>query len=172
MAFALLVGAGLLVKKLVLLRSRDAGIRTDRIVAFDVAPSGVRYKAPELTVTFYRELYSRLAQIGGVESVGMTSHLPMFNFGWNGEFLIEGDTPWRPNEAPLVEYRWIYGEYLKTMGIRLLRGRLLDERDRSGGRTVLINNAMAEKFWPGRIRSANDSGRPRTGPSGTRSSAY
>jgi putative ABC transport system permease protein len=78
----------------------------------------------------------------------MTSHLPMFNFGWNGEFVIEGDMPWRPNEAPLVEYRWIYGEYLRTMGIRLLQGRLLDERDRTA-RTVLINHAMAEKFWPG-----------------------
>jgi putative ABC transport system permease protein len=148
MAFALLVGAGLLVKNLVLLRSRDAGIRTERIIAFDVAPAGLRYKAPEQTLAFYRELYSRLAHTGGVESVGMTSHLPMFNFGWNGEFLIEGDTPWRPNEAPLVEYRWFYGDYLKTMGIRLLDGRLLDDRDRTAS-TVLINHAMAEKFWPG-----------------------
>jgi putative ABC transport system permease protein len=147
-AFTLLVGAGLLVKNLVLLRSRDAGIRTDRIVAFDVAPSGLRYKADEQTVAFYRELYSRLLQVNGIESVGMTSHLPMFNFGWNGEFLIEGDTPWRPNEAPLVEYRWMYGDYLRTMGIRLLQGRMLDERDRTA-RTVLINHAMAEKFWPG-----------------------
>src|SRR5207248_3164429 len=36
LAFALLVGAGLLMKNLMLLRSRDAGIRTERIVAFDV----------------------------------------------------------------------------------------------------------------------------------------
>ena len=149
MAFALLVGAGLLVKNLILLRSREAGIRTERIVAFDVAPAGLRYKTPEQRVAFFRELYSRLAPAGGIESVGMTSHLPMFNFGWNGEFLIEGDTPWRPNEAPLVEYRWFYGDYLKTMGIRLLEGRLLDERDRTA-RTVLINHAMAEKFWPGK----------------------
>src|SRR5262249_9755486 len=131
MAFALLVGAGLLVKNLILLRSRDAGIRTERVVTFDVAPAGLRYKTPEQRVAFFRELYSRLAPAGGIESVGMTSHLPMFNFGWNGEFLIEGDTPWRPNEAPLVEYRWFYGDYLKTMGIRLLEGRLLDERDRT-----------------------------------------
>src|SRR5207253_765573 len=75
-AFALLVGAGLLVKNLILLRSRDAGIRTDRIVAFDVAPAGARYKAPEQTVAFYRDLYSRLAHLNGVESAGMTSHLP------------------------------------------------------------------------------------------------
>jgi predicted permease len=150
LAFALLVGAGLLVKNLVLLKSRDAGIRTDRIVAFDVTPSGARYKTPEQTVALYRELYSRLAHAAGVESVGMTSHLPMFNFGWNGEFQIDGGTPWGPNDAPLVEYRWIYGDYLKTMGVRLVQGRLLDDRDRTDSRAVLINHAMAEKFWPGK----------------------
>jgi putative ABC transport system permease protein len=150
LAFALLVGAGLLVKNLVLLRGRDAGIRTDHIVAFDVAPTGPRYKDAEPTVAFYRELYARLAHAGGVESVAMTSHLPMFNFGWNGEFQIEGGAPWGPNDAPLVEYRWIYGDYAKTLGIRLVQGRLLDGRDSRNSRTVLINGAMAEKFWPGK----------------------
>jgi len=148
-AFSLLVTAGLLVKNLVLLRSRDAGIRTERVVAFDVAPVGPRYKAEEQTRAFWRELTARLAQAPGVESVGVTSHLPMFNFGWNGEFEIEGGTPWGANSAPLVEYRWFHGDYLKTMGIRILKGRTLDDRDRAGARTVLINHAMAEKFWPG-----------------------
>jgi putative ABC transport system permease protein len=150
LAFALLVGAGLLVKNLVLLRSRDAGIRTERIVAFDIAASGPRYKTPETWLAFYREFYARLAQIGSAESVGMTSHLPMYAFGQNGEMQIEGGTPWGPNDAPLVEYRWVYGDYLKTMGVPLKRGRLLDERDRQGARTVLVNEAMAEKFWPGK----------------------
>ena len=149
-AFALLVGAGLLVKNLVLLRQRDAGVRTDRIIAFDVALAGPRYKAPEQTRAFYRDLYARLSRAGGVESVGLTSHLPMYSFGSNGEFNIEGGTPWGPNEAPLVEYRWIAGEYLKTMAIPLLKGRLLDERDGRGSHAVLINHAMAAKFWPGK----------------------
>jgi putative ABC transport system permease protein len=150
LAFTLLVGAGLLVKNLMLLRTRDAGVRTERIVAFDVAPSGPRYTAPEQVLAFYRDLYARLSTAGGVESVGMTSHLPMYNFGWNGEFQIEGGTPWGPGEAPLVEYRWMYGDYLKTMGIPLLSGRMLDAHDRLGSTTVLVNHAMAEKFWPGR----------------------
>ena len=158
-AFALLVGAGLLVKNLVLLRSRDAGIRTDRIVAFDLSLAGPRYKENEQQVAFYRELYDRLSRAGGVESVGMTSHLPMFNYGWNGEFQIEGGTPWGANDAPLVEYRWIYGDYLKTMGVRLLEGRLLSSlsggpspaaHDGKNSLAVLINQAMAKKFWPGR----------------------
>ena len=148
-AFALLVGAGLLVKNLVLLRGRDAGIRTDRIVAFDISLSGPRYKAPESVAPFFRELSARLAQVSGAESVGMISHLPMYRFGSNGEFQIEGGTPWGPNEAPLVEYRWFSGDYLKTMGIPLLKGRLLDRRDGPKALTVLVNQAMADKFWPG-----------------------
>jgi putative ABC transport system permease protein len=148
-AFSLLVGAGLLVKNLVLLRSRDAGIQTERIVAFDVAPVGPRYKAEEQTRAFWRELTARLAHAPGVERVGVTSHLPMFSFGWNGEFQLEGGTPWGASNAPLVEYRWFHGDYLKTMGIQLLQGRMLDERDHAGATTVLVNHAMAEKFWPG-----------------------
>jgi ABC-type antimicrobial peptide transport system permease subunit len=42
------------------------------------------------------------------------------------------------------------GRYLETMAVPLLRGRLLDARDGKDSRTVLINHAMAEKFWPGR----------------------
>src|SRR5262249_16757025 len=87
--------------------------------------------------------------IGSAESVGMTSHLPMATFGWNGEFQIEGNLPWSANEAPLVEYRWIFADYVKTMGVRLIQGRMLDDRDRSGSTSVLINQTMAQKFWPG-----------------------
>jgi len=150
LAFALLVGASLLVKNLILLKSRDAGIRTDRIVAFDIVTSGPRYKEPEQQVAFFRELYARLTAVGTIESVGMTSHLPMFDFGSNGEMQIEGGTPWKANEAPLVEYRWIYGDYPKTMGIPLLAGRLLDARDTRDSKAVMINHQMAEKFWPGK----------------------
>src|SRR5262249_55714371 len=77
------------------------------------------------------------------------SHLPMYSFGFNGEFSIQGNNPWDAQTAPLVEYRWMSGDYLKTMGVPLLKGRMLDERDGKDATTVLINNTMAQKFWPG-----------------------
>jgi putative ABC transport system permease protein len=148
LAFTLLVGAGLLVKNLLLLQDRDPGLRIDHVIAFNVAPVGPRYAAPDLVVAFYRDLYDRLSQIDGVERAGLTSHLPMRDFGSNGEFLVDGQLPWSADRAPLVEYRWIHGDYFQTMGVPLVRGRLLDSRDGSGTRTVLINDAMARKFWP------------------------
>jgi putative ABC transport system permease protein len=149
LAFALLVGAGLMVKNLVLLERRDAGIRPDHVVTFDLALSGPRYKDPATVRELYRAVNERLAQVGGVEAVGLGSHLPMYRFGNNGEMTREGGNPWGANENPLVEYRYLHGGYLKALGIPLLRGRPLDDRDRQGTNGVLINQAMAEKFWPG-----------------------
>ena len=149
LAFALLVGAGLMVKNLVLLERRDAGIQPDHVITFDLALSGPRYKDPSAVRELYRSIYGRLKQIGGVQAVGLGSHLPMYRFGNNGEMTREGGNPWGPNENPLVEYRYVHGDYLKALGIPLVRGRLLDERDRQGTNGVLINQAMADKFWPG-----------------------
>jgi putative ABC transport system permease protein len=39
---------------------------------------------------------------------------------------------------------------VKTLGIPLLKGRMLDARDGKGTTAVLINQSMADKFWPGR----------------------
>src|SRR4051812_27770219 len=147
-AFALLVGAGLMVKNLMLLERRDAGITTDHVTAFDISPSGPRYKDRASISSLYRTLDERLAAVGGVQYVGLTSHLPMYRFGNNGEQTREGGNPWGPDDNPLVEYRYLYGDYLKALGIPLLRGRGLDSRDGPGTQTVLVNQAMAEKFWP------------------------
>ncbi len=147
-AFALLVGAGLLVKNLMLLERRDAGIQIDNVIAFDLAPSGARYADSTAVSGLYRSLYERLSNVGGVQHVGLTSHLPMYRFGNNGEMIREGGNPWGANENPLVEYRYFYGDYLKALGIPLRRGRLLDSRDGSGVRNAMINQAMADKFWP------------------------
>jgi putative ABC transport system permease protein len=150
LAFALLVGGALLVKNLLMLQARDAGIRADRVVTFDLAPSGPRYADTAAVRALYAEVTARLAAIGGVQHVGTVSDLPMWRFGNNGEMQIEGQAPWEANAAPLVEYRWYSGDYFKALGIPLVSGRLLDARDQGeNAQTVLINRAMAEKFWPG-----------------------
>ena len=148
-AFALLVGGGLLMKNLLLLQSRDAGITTERVITFDLAPAGPRYAQPPATRAFYRDLHQRLKQVGGVQQVGFISHLPMYRFGTNAEMQIDGKLPWGPNNAPLVEYRWYYGDYFAALGIPLIKGRWLDSRDGDQTRTVLVNKTMADKFWPG-----------------------
>ncbi|MEZ5319427.1 MAG: ABC transporter permease [Vicinamibacterales bacterium] len=149
LAFVLLVGAGLLVKSLLGLERRSSGINPEHVVAFDVAPTGVRYQGNEPVRAFYRDLLPKLAAIGGVQAVGVTSHLPMYQFGWNGEVALEGGNPWQPNDAPLIEYRWIGGDYFKALGIELVRGRLFGPEDREGAPLhAILSESAAQKFWP------------------------
>jgi len=150
LAFMLLVGAGLLVKNLLSLQARDTGFHSTGLVTFDLAPSGPRYKEQSALTTFYRDLAPKLASLPGVASVGFTSHLPMQDFGWNGEVRLEGGNPWPPNAAPLVERMWIGADYFKTMGTDIVRGRPFDQRDRQGMPLVtILSERTAEKFWPG-----------------------
>jgi putative ABC transport system permease protein len=150
LAFSLLVGAGLLIKNLIGLEAKDTGFSTERLVAFDLAASGSRYKDPDRQRLFYRELLPRLVAIPGVTRVGYTSHLPMYQYGWNGEVTLETGNPWKPGDAPLVENRWIGGDYFKAMGIALRRGRIFDDRDRAGSTKVaILSESAANKFWPG-----------------------
>ena len=149
-AFSLLVGAGLLLKNLVLLERRDTGIRTERLVTFDVSPTGERYKDPAQVSAFYRDLLERLRPVRGVQSITATNHLPMYRFGNNGEMQREGGNPWAPGDAPLVEYSYVGGNYFRTMGIPLLQGRVFDQRDQpKSAPVIVVSRAMAEKFWPG-----------------------
>ena len=150
LAFSLLVGAGLLVKNLIGLEAKDTGFSTERLVAFDLAASGSRYKDPDRQKVFYRELLPRLVAIPGVTRAGYTSHLPMYQYGWNGEVTLETGNPWKPGDAPLVENRWIGGDYFKAMSIALRRGRMFDDRDRAGStRVAILSESAANKFWPG-----------------------
>jgi putative ABC transport system permease protein len=150
MAFSLLVGAGLLVKNLLHLEAKDTGFTADRVVAFDVAPTGVRYQDVEKQKQFYRDLLPALGRVPGVTSVGLTSHLPMYAYGWNGEVTLEGGNPWAANQAPLIEDRWIGGDYFKTMGIAIVKGRPFDDHDRAGaGHATILSVRSADKFWPG-----------------------
>jgi putative ABC transport system permease protein len=149
-AFALLAGAGLLVKNLLLLQGRETGLAVERVMAFDVSALGPRYAEPAQVRALYGDAIDRIAAIGTVETAGAISHLPMYRFGTNGEMTAEGGNPWGPGEAPLVEYRWVAGHYFGTVGIRLLQGRLFDGRDREGApQVIVVNRALAEKFWPG-----------------------
>jgi putative ABC transport system permease protein len=150
LAFTLLVGAGLLVKNLLALEARDTGFVSDGLVTFDLAPSGPKYSGAAPLRAFYRDLAPKLATIPGVTAVGFTSHLPMQDFGWNGEVRLEGGNPWPDNAAPLIERSWVNAEYFKTMKIDLVKGRAFDDRDREGGPLVsVLSQRTAEKFWPG-----------------------
>jgi macrolide transport system ATP-binding/permease protein len=160
-AVVLLAGAGLLGKSLYRLLHVPVGFDPDHLATLRVMAPGDVYQTDEQTVGLYREVTRRLSSLPGVESVGATSMLPVECNCAIDRIQILG----RPyhGEHNDVDERHVSPEYLPTLRARLLRGRRFTEADdASHPGVVIINQILAQKYFPGQDpigqRIANDEG--------------
>ena len=161
----LLIGAGLMLRSVMRLQSVDAGIRTDSVLSMRVALNFSKYTTPALRAQFLAELGERLKALPGIRSAGGAGTFPL-NDG--GGFLsgvrVEGQPEVEAARLPRAEVQSASPGYFQTVGIPLLRGRLLDERDIADREVVaVISDSMARQFFPNAdavgARISTDNGR-------------
>ena len=145
----LLVGAGLLLRSFARLSSVDPGFtRPAEVLTLQIALPIARY--PEGTqMAFYRDLEARLAALPGVRAIGAVNILPLSG-NYSCDAVLVEDHPVPSGRRPCAEARSATPGYFRTLGIRLVRGRLFDTRDTHESASVaLVSEAMARRFWPG-----------------------
>jgi predicted permease len=136
------------------------GFRTDRMLLSSFQPRLAGYDNTR-TEAFYRQLKERARALPGVTSVGMTSVMPLNQDNREpAQIVPEGfELP------PLTESIAVLGAridegYLDTMAIPLVRGRgILTSDTATTPRVVVVNQAMASRYWPG-VRLFDRDGRP------------
>jgi putative ABC transport system permease protein len=149
LAFVLLVAAGLMIRTLWNLLQVPAGFNAENVVTLPLSLSRLQTQSRPPSA-FFLELMDRLRAITGVESVALTSHLPMGGNDSRTGIAVEGREP-VPNEPTRAHPRFVSPEYFEAMGIRLLEGRppaYSDVRDDFPA-VVLVNRTAALKYWPG-----------------------
>jgi putative ABC transport system permease protein len=148
-AMVLVIGAGLLVKSLLRLEAQDAGFRPEGTMTFQLnLPVGKYATGAQIEQTFARVL-SETRSIPGVAAAGAISIIPLTSFGSNGSVNIVGRAPYPLDRAPVIEYRTITAGYFAAMGIPITRGAdLTGLEGATSARVVIINEAMANLFWP------------------------
>jgi predicted permease len=127
----------------------DPGFRQDHLLTASLSLPHAQYKTGEQTAQFYDRLASSLNALPGVESAGAGSDLPWTGYDENaGGFNIEGKKP-PPHQDFHARYHMATPGYFSAMGIPLLEGRFFIEADKKDApRTLIINRAMAERYWP------------------------
>ncbi|MCW5970984.1 MAG: ABC transporter permease [Blastocatellales bacterium] len=147
LALVLLVGAGLLIRSFLMLQHVDPGFNAENVLVLNFGLPGAKYPEPHQRAAFFRQLTERVAALPGVVAAGATQSLPIAGDYVLG-FEIEGREPFKPGEEPSTNYYAVSPDYFKAMGIRLLRGRLLDDRDAADSpRVVVINESMAKRYF-------------------------
>ncbi len=147
-AMVLLTGAGLLIRSMAAVRSVNPGFAADKVLTIGIGlPNDA---APAEVSQFYRDALERIRTLPGVTAAGGVSNLFFLNETRTHALRqVEGHAP-EPKSAwtPLV-WAQVTGQYFSAMGIRLVRGRFFDDRDRPDSPPVaIINETLARRYWP------------------------
>jgi len=149
-ALVLLVASGLLLRSFEKMRAVDLGFRPDHVLAASYSLPQKQYATQPAVDEFNDELIRRLQQLPGVKSVGLTSFLPASGSNSNSGFVVEGYVPPPGAGINLATLMLVQGDYLQTMGIPLLGGRLFTAADTENTQlVVIVNRKLAEHYWPG-----------------------
>lgn len=146
----LLISAGLCVRSLVNARSIDPGFSTHNIAVTQLDPGSLGYTESQ-DRQFYQQLLQRVRALPGVSSASLSDYLPLGTSRSMSEVKIDGVNPPPGQDMIRVQFAAVAPNFFSTMGIPVLNGRDFVPQDVDPGATaVIINQAMATHYWPGR----------------------
>jgi predicted permease len=145
----LLTGAGLLLRSIRELWRVNPGFEARQLISFRVELAPSNTGTPEQTRTAYQQLLNRIRNIPGVEAADLTNLLPLAGGDNSGPFWIGSTQSTSLPDAPHALYFWTGPDYLRTMGIPLLRGRFFSPADQLGtAKVVVVDQVLANTFFP------------------------
>ncbi len=157
LSMVLLVGAGLMIRGFVREQRNLPGFDTTRLLTADILLGGTKYfdKTPQdmnLVTSqgeiFYDQVLERVRAIPGVARAGIISHLPLDV--WYQPFTIVGRPAPEPGKEPLADVNEVDAQALDTLAIRLLRGRMIQERDTASAPWVaVVSKTFADRHFSG-----------------------
>ena len=148
LAMMLLVSAGLLLQTLRNLHAIDAGFNPDNLLTLSTRLPSPKYADPLKRVQYFNAVIDRVRGLPAVTGAGFTSNLPFTSQGYASVFRIEG-RPFAPGNNPDALYREVTNDYLQTLRVRLLEGRLFGRDDLANSLpVVIINETFKKQYWP------------------------
>ena len=146
LSLVLLIGAGLMIKSFIRLSHVNPGFQTENIATMRLALPAAQYTTPSSQAMFFQQVITRMQTIPGVQSAAAISRLPLTSGNSSRGLNLEGS---ESTDGFNADYRVISPDYFQSMGIPLLAGRDVDERDKNQSSGVaIVNDIMARRFWP------------------------
>jgi predicted permease len=152
LALLVLAGAGLLMRSLSRLQLLDLGYEPKGLVTLQLELPPM---AKDPGLHRLRDLIDHaVARINGVPGVMVATPVlvPAFagNAGYDLGYTAEGQTAQEMEANPIVNYEAVAPDYFRTLGIELLKGRVVSQQDREGALPiVVVNQELARLTWPG-----------------------
>ena len=149
LAVILVVGSTLMLRSFSALQDVDPGFDPDGLLSFQLFLPSASYPEPVAQAAFLERLLDRLSSLPGVQSASAMSGLPPRRDVNANDTEFEGLAQTQDGPAHNTDYwQFVTRDYLETMDIPLRDGRLFTYADEGGAPVVLINERLAEVFYP------------------------
>ncbi len=167
-AVVLLLAAGLLLQSAARLIAVDPGFRSENVITFQVTLPMNRYMEPDARVAFIDSVVDQLSRLPGVSAAASGAYSPMGSMRATRRFAIAGKPMPAPGTEPIAIDLPAGPAYAAVMGLRVIEGRWITDRDRADTPpVVVISESFAKQHFAGERavgqRLQYYSGRP-TGP--------
>jgi len=149
LSLLLLVSAGLLIRSFDKLLRVSVGFKPEQLLSLEYRLPRSKYREVPAQWNFHRQVIDRIQEVPGVQSVALVRGLPFSGNGASAPITLpDREAPVKGRE-PEVMVNTATPNYFETMGIPFIKGRLFGNEDRPDTTPVaIINQTMAQKFWP------------------------
>jgi putative ABC transport system permease protein len=150
LALTLLASGGMALKGFWNLTRVDLGIRPEHVLTFQLPVPDERLKGPEQIRSYYGQMLERVEAVPGITKVAVTTGVPargpMFGMG----IKIVGQPEVDPSERSGAAFQMVTGGYKDALGIRVTKGRSIDEHDTATSpRVAMVNENFVSRYLSG-----------------------
>ena len=145
-AFILLAGAGLMIRSFQRVLDVDTGYNTEGIVAAYLPLPMERNPEIASLTQYIQQILDEVGAVPGVTATAVATAIPLRGWGDGMPFRL----PEKPDEIVGTGFKIVTPGYFQALGLRLIGGRLLDDRDRAGSLpVVVVNESFVRRYSPG-----------------------
>jgi putative ABC transport system permease protein len=143
-----LVFAGLFLISLRNAHVMDPGFDTSNLAMLSFDLGALNYDKARAH-EFERRALEAVQNTPGVRAAALSNTVPLFNGGFGRTLFPEGQDTNNGQSGSVAQISEISPEYLKTMGIPMLRGKIFDNTVREESpRMAVVNETAAKQIWP------------------------
>ena len=150
-ALTLLVCGGLMVQTFQRLQHVGLGFNPNNLLTMKMVLPASKYSQYRQRVAFTDRVLVQVRQLPGVVVAGATTNIPLEReTAYDAVFDVEGRPARNPNDVPITSHRIVSADYLETLGVTLIKGRLIKKNDRAETLpVVVVSQEFARQAWPG-----------------------
>ncbi|HZI49361.1 MAG TPA: ABC transporter permease [Pyrinomonadaceae bacterium] len=150
LALTLLASGAMALKGFWNLTRVNLGIRTEHVLTFQLPVPDERLKGPDQIRSYYRQMLNQVEAVPGITNVAVMTGVPARGPNFGMPFTIVGQPEVNPSDRPGAAFQMITAQYPRALGIRVVKGRSIDEHDtETSPHVAMVNENFVSRYMSG-----------------------